>query len=188
MRPTRGILTLILTGLCSLALPGCGDREVLTLSEPPVGPTSVVFVEDPASSAASNSTTLTTSKSLTRKDGGELTIGKYKVSIPKLGLSANASVTVTLVNAEYAWIRVTAQSATLTKPMSLKMTNIDETDGARAANLTWCRLVNGAWPTLASLRSGAELTSQSSSLGDFRIGVRQGTSVIQWIRWLDGPG
>ncbi len=185
MRPTLRHIVFLLVSVAGVTLPGCGEHDALEATAPSSG---VLFLENPDSAVSFGSSSMSTSKAVTKQDGGELTIGKYKVSIPKLGLSTNATVTVTLVDAEFAWIRVTAQTATLVKPMTLKMTNIDETDGQRQGTLSWCRLSNESWLTLAGTRSGSELTAQGASLGDFRIAAVQSDSVIQWIRWLDGPG
>lgn len=184
MRPSLRVL--VLGSAIAGILTGCGQRDALDGTAPLEEAPS--FIENRGNGPSSESTTMAISRTLTQENGGELTIGNYRVSIPARALSSDATVTVRLLDAEFAWIRVTAETATLTLPISLTIANLDQTDASTQTDLAWCRPSGGVWSTLTSTRSGPELSAQSDSFDDFKVGVGQDGAINQWVRWLDGPG
>lgn len=127
----------------------------------------------------------TTSRWISRSNGGEIAIGDAKVYFPKYSLPQSMTITLT-IDPEHLDLFVQPAGTPLQIPMKVTFTDLDESDGAFAPALSF---FNEQHTTISTTHQWNSLTGAASSLGRYHVAtVESGGNGSRRVRWLEGPG
>jgi hypothetical protein len=132
---------------------------------------------------------LSVSKFLKAKDGGELDVQGVKVRFDKSSLPSDMTVTLTLLDSERLSFRVEPAGLVLAHAATIKTDKLNLTNGLTRDDVKLLQNTDGTWSQLDTHRDGSKIWADISVLGDYGMGFTTSDGQdVELISWLDGAG
>jgi hypothetical protein len=170
-----------------LAASGCSRTDGPTSGGTAAQP---IFIRATSPGTLGSPPPMSVSKFIKARDGGEIELRDIKVRFEKNGLSADATITLSLLDTDELAVRLEHSGVNLLLPATIKTDKIDRTNGRDRADITFMGNASGTWTPISSVRDGDKLSAEIRTFGEYAIGMTTASTTgdPQLIAWLDGAG